>query len=76
MPDKEWCSTVVQLAISTAGKSSTPHSIYLLLLSGIERLVVTGKLVVGRVLEQVCFNAAPSRRIVSDLFMTAFKLIL
>ena len=53
MPDKDWCSTLVQLAISTAGKSSTPHSIYLLLLSGIERLVVAGKLVVGEVLDQV-----------------------
>ena len=53
MPDKDWCSTLVQLAISAAGKSSTPHSIYLLLLSGIERLVVAGKLVVGEVLDQV-----------------------
>ena len=53
MPDKDWCSTLVQLAISATGKSSTPHSIYLLLLSGIERLVVAGKLVVGEVLDQV-----------------------
>ena len=69
MPDKEWCSTVVQLAISTAGKSSTPHSIYLLLLSGIERLVVAGKLVVGRVLEQVRL----SQRLQDEV--TCFKLI-
>ena len=53
IPDREWCSTLVQLAISTAGKSSTTHSIYLLLLSGIERLVVAGKLVVGEVFNQV-----------------------
>ena len=53
IPDREWCSILVQLAISTAGKSSTTHSIYLLLLSGIERLVVAGKLVVGEVFNQV-----------------------
>ena len=48
----EWCSHIVQLAISTVSKSATPHGIYLLLLSGLERLIVSGKLV-GRVLDQV-----------------------
>jgi hypothetical protein len=46
---------MVQLSLSDAGKSSTSHSVYLLLLSGMERLVVAGKLIVGMVLEQVRF---------------------
>ena len=48
----DWCVHIVQLSISTVSKSATPHGIYLLLLSGLERLIVSGKLV-GRVLDQV-----------------------
>ena len=48
----DWCSHIVQLAISTVSKAATPHGIYLLLLSGLERLIVSGKLV-GRTLDQV-----------------------
>ncbi len=42
----------MQLVLSCAGQTATPHGIYLLLLSGLERLVVGGRLV-GRPLSQV-----------------------
>ena len=41
--DKTWVTTVLQLAISTAGQASTPRGLYLLLLSGFERLIVSFK---------------------------------
>ncbi len=50
--DKSWSSSVVQVALSCAGQTATPHGIYLMLLGGLERLVVSGKLV-GAALSQV-----------------------
>ncbi len=44
LKDKTWAPNTVQLALSLAGQTATPHGTYLLLLGGLERLAVGGKL--------------------------------
>ncbi len=57
IPDKQWTRGVVQLAVSCAGQLATPPGQFLLLLGGLERLVVGGRLGAG-LLDQVINLAA------------------
>jgi len=52
LPDKTWCADTLQVAISAAGKLATPPSIFLIILSGLERLIVASKLS-SDVMEQI-----------------------
>ncbi|QQP53275.1 Huntingtinlike, partial [Caligus rogercresseyi] len=42
--DTPWAANVLQLALSTAGKTNTPNEVYLVILSGFERLILADKL--------------------------------
>ena len=50
--DPDLCSSLVQLCIATCGQPDTPRPLYTCLLTGLERLVVSGN-ISGRTLDQV-----------------------
>jgi hypothetical protein len=64
LPDKTWGANVIQVAVSMAGQLSTPRGIFLLVLSGLERLIVGGKCddkVVDQVLKLVSLTKHQSQ---------------